>query len=539
MAEQASTFPGEEQATGAPAEPGKGFPGQGLVIAVGAGLLGAVLLAGLAFGKGYWEYGLAGLGGLALIWCYFFRPFWYFLFLFPAIMSWSYTTYLKSSDVSQKIWMDKYSPWILHVGFMPLADTLVLLLFLRVVLDPRFAVRHRRHPLDRAVLVYLLAFPIAAAIGLMHRNATTQTMTIWALGVRVPVLMAVCYLLASRLIRAEWRQAPGRFLFAPFIGLTGAMFGAAYRGLVLHQLMDRGGTPILLVSEANMLPVMATVGVVLLCAYNIRWPLKLAALFAVFGSLAVLLTSTRREILLMVGVSVVVMFFYMPRALRRRFVIGAITMAVGGGIMILVFLQVSGKIGQLWEAFMTGSGGATTQSADFRKEEIHNIVANLDKYGGWVFGEGLGRRWERILPQVNLYGGEGFGEDAGHVWLYAVHVPFLHNLLDQGLFGLGMMFSGLFLVYKIGYQVTREPVRGGQAEVLNRALLAGLLAGLLVCMTRLFGFPNVGLFAGSLLGACDVLIWQLGPRPEREEEGLIAPPGEEREVGSEGGEGRL
>jgi hypothetical protein len=507
-----------EQAAGLPLPRGeevkKFSNGKSALYAIGAILLAVVLVLALVLGKSYLLYGLAGLFGLGVIWCLIFRPYWYFWCLFPGLLSWSYTEYLKQGTVPNT-WMDTFSPWNLKLAHMPVADALVLLLFFRVLADKRFTNLRQWHPLDKGMGLFALAYPLAAVVGALLRNATTQTWTVWAIGVRVPVLLITTYILASRMISPHRQEAAGRFILAPLLGLTGACFGAAYRGLVLHQLMDRGGTPILLVSEANMLPALATLGMVLMTARRIRLPVRLTALVAVLVALAVLLTSTRRSILILGILSFVVMFFYLPPLTRVRFVKGILVAAVGGVLLVALFLHVSGKAGQLWTSFMTGAAQWTAEGVDYRTQEIHNVVANLNKYGGWFFGEGLGRRWERLLPQTNLYGGEGYGQDAGHVWIYGLHVPFLHNLLDQGAFGVTLMLAGLALIYKRGYAVLRAPLReeNREGEIFNRALLAGLLAGLLVSLTRLFGFPNVGIFTGALLGATDALLLRYLPTP--------------------------
>ncbi len=449
---------------------------------------------------------LAGAGFMGLMLCLVFRPYWYVWLLFPALLSWSYAAYVIGRLGPS--WLDTYSPWNLRAGPMPLADILILLAPLRVVLDARFTRWREWHPMDRAVGVFLLAYVPAIFIGMLHRDAT-QTWTLWFFSIRGPILIAAMYLAASRLIPTDHPSGPRGFLLAPLVGLGGAVLGAAYRFFVLHQIQDRAGTPVLLISEANMLPTMATLGVAYLATgRRSGWGRALAAV-GIALAMGLLLISTRRSVMLIAASSFVVLLFFLPRRYLRRAMGVLGTMLVITIIVGATLIQVSGPIGKMWLNFMSGGGGfAQIQGVSDRQQEIDNVAANLDKYGGWVFGQGLGRRWERLLPQRNLHFGAGFGEDKGHVWLFPLHVFFLPNLLQQGIFGLALMAVALLMILKTTYQLARQPVEDGEEELLNRALLAGVLAGFMVSILYYFAYPNAGLFSGALLAAMDALVRQ-------------------------------
>ena len=444
---------------------------------------------------------VAAAGFLGLMLCLVFRPYWYVWLLFPALLSWSYAAYVKGSLGPS--WLDLYSPWTIRIGPMPVADLLLLLAPLRVVLDPRFARFREWHPLDRAMGVFVLSYLPAALIGMLHRDAT-QTWTLWFFSVRGPILIAATYLAASRLIPTDRPSGPRGFLFAPLVGLLGAILGAAYRAFVLHQIQDRAGAPVLLISEANMLPTMATLGVAYLATSRQSRGGKALAIAGITLALAILLVSTRRSVMLFAGFSLVALLFFLPRPHLRR------ALGIFGVMLVLVLIlgaaliKVSGPIGKLWLTFMSGGGAASqVQGVSDRRQEVDNVAANLDKYGGWVFGQGLGRRWERLLPQRNLYFGAGFGDDKGHVWIFPLHVFFLPNLLQQGLFGLAVMAVALMMIMRMTLRLARQPVEGGEEELLNRALLAATLAGILVSILYYYAYPNAGIFSGALLATVD------------------------------------
>ena len=470
-------------------------------------LVGAALvLIGLAtawFGPRVGEYTAAGLLGLTVMGLLVFRPYWYLWFLFPALLSWSYSSgvYVSARGSS---WMDTLSPWQLHLGPMPLADTLVLLLFLRVVCDPRFTERRQTHRFDLALGIYLLAYPLAALVGMMTRDSI-QTWQIWLYAVRAPILLMATYVATSRLIPRDQPNAARYFLLAPLIGLGGAILGSAYRALVLHQIVDRAGSPILLVSEANMLPSLALLGVAYLATGRRSGGMKILSVFAIFLAWAVLLISTRRSLLILSVLSFLGLFVFLPPLYRRR-AVKVVGLALVACVILATFvLAHAGKAGQLWSSFMSGSAWST-QGTSYRTQELTNVVNNLNKYGGWLFGEGMGRRWEHLGTLLNLWGGSGFGADTGHVWIFPKHFFFLSNLLDQGLFGLGLMFAGLWLMFSRMHQLARQSLEGGEEEVLDRALVAALMIGFMVSISLLYAFPNVGLFAGGLLGASDCLL---------------------------------
>lgn len=454
---------------------------------------------------------LAAVGFVGLMLCLVFRPYWYVWLLFPTVLSWSYVAYVKGRLGPS--WLDLYSPWTIRLGPMPLADLLILFAAFRVVLDPRFIRFREWHPLDRVLGLFVLSYVPAAIIGMLTRDVT-QTWTLWFFSIRGPILITATYLAVSRLLPLDRPSGPRVFLLAPLLGLLGAVLGAAYRAFVLGQIQDRAGTPVLLMSEANMLPTVVTLGIAYLAANGRGRAGRVLATAAIALALTILLVSTRRSVLFTAGLAFVALLFFLPRPHLGR------VLRLYGIMLLLVFilggmaLRASGDVGKLWLTFMSGGGVASRMAGvDDRRQEIANVRANLDKYGGWVFGLGLGRRWERLLPQINLYSGAGFGEDKGHVWIFPLHVYFLPNLLQQGLFGLALLLAALVVLLHAFWRYARQPVVGGREEMLNRALLAAVLAGLLVSLLYYFAYPNAGVFSGALLAVVDGFMRMPYPPP--------------------------
>lgn len=469
----------------------------GLLLVIGLGGLGLLTLA-LAWGASRGAFLLlGGLLGLGLLACLLFRPYWYLCLVIPGVLSWSYTFF--TSPGAAQTWMDVWSPWRLRVGPMPVADILLLLVFLRVVVDPRFLRSRERYAFDPALAVFLLAYLPSALIGMLHRDAI-QTWTLWLYSIRAPILFAATYLAASRLIPAQDPGAAGRFLLAPLLGVTLAVLGNAYRAFGLHQLVSRAGSPLLVFSEANMLPTMVTVGIAYLATGRTRRSGQVLAWAGIAFALAMLLIGTRRSVIAFSAVACLLMLFYLPREQRRRAGQALLALVVAATLGTAVFTSLSGSAGRMWIRFMAQQGW-TQEGQGYRTQEIANVVANLNKYGGWVLGLGAGRRWERLLPQENRFYRTGFGADAGHLWFYPTHVQFLRNLLEQGIYGVTLLLLGLVLVLKITAQRARQALQAGESAIPRRTLLVGTLAGFLVTFLYLFAYANVGIFAGALLAA--------------------------------------
>jgi hypothetical protein len=406
--------------------------------------------------------------------------------------------------------MDTLSPWNIHLGPLSVSDILIFLCLARLVCDPRFTRRREHHPLDFPLAIFLLSFVPAIFIGTLHRDPS-QPWGQYLYAGRCWVLLLASYLLASRLIPILRESGTNKFIIAPLLGVVGAVLGAAYRGLVLHQIMDRAGSPILLTTESCMLPTFATLGVVYLTTGRRGWLMKIIAVGGIFMSMAILLLSTRRGVMILGVTAFFFLWVYLPKRFRMRSIGISFSVLVVGAVLTLAFTHFSGRAGQMWMGFMTGESSWTKQGTDYRMQELNNVLANLNKYGGWWWGEGLGRSWERLAAVTNLYGGAGFGADMGHVWIYGMHFPFLHNLLDQGIIGLGVMMTGLFLILKVCWTIARRPVSDDPTEVLNRALLSGILAGLVASIPILtfMQSPNGALFVGALAGALDSVLRRL------------------------------
>ncbi len=471
--------------------------GQGTLLVAGAAGLG---LLGLTVAWGSAREGallLGGVLGLGLMACLVFRPYWYLCLVIPGVLSWSYTFF--TSPGAAQTWMDVWSPWRVRVGPMPVADVLILLIFLRVTLDPRFRQSRQRYAFDPAMAVFLLSYLPSALIGMLHRDAI-QTWTLWLYSIRAPILFAGTYLAASRLIPAHDQGAAGRFLLAPLLGITLAVLGNAYRAFGLHQLVSRAGSPLLVFSEANMLPTMVTLGIAYLAVGQSRRSGRLLAWAGIAFAVAMLLIGTRRSVLGFSAIACLLMLLYLPREQRRRAGRALLALLVAAAVATAIFTSLSGSAGRMWIRFMSQQGW-TQEGQGYRTQEIANVVANLNKYGGWALGLGAGRRWERLLPQENRFYRTGFGADAGHLWFYPTHVQFLRNLLEQGIYGVVLLLAGLMMVLRSTHQRAREALEEGESAALRRTLMVGTLAGFLVTFLYLFAYANVGIFAGALLAA--------------------------------------
>ncbi len=332
-----------------------------------------------------------------------------------------------------------------------------------------------------------------------HRDEI-QTWTLWLYSIRAPILFAATYIAASRLIPPQDRSAPLRFLIVPLLGITLAVLGNAYRAFGLHQLVSRAGSPLLVFSEANMLPTMVTVGIAYLAVGRSSLGGRVWAWAGIAFAVAMLLIGTRRSVLGFSALACLLMLFYLPREERRRAGRALLALLVAGVVATAVFTSLSGSAGRMWIRFMSQQGW-TQEGQGYRTQEIANVVANLNKYGGWALGLGAGRRWERLLPQENRFYRTGFGADAGHLWFYPTHVQFLRNLLEQGIYGVALLLVGLVMVLKSTHQGVRQTLEEGEPAALRRALMVGTLAGFLVTFLYLFAYANVGIFAGALLAA--------------------------------------
>lgn len=474
----------------------RGLPQGALIIAVVAGLGLAALMVAWGSARGG-ALLLGGVMGLGLMACLLFRPYWYLCLVIPGVLSWSYTFF--TSPGAAQTWMDAWSPWRVRIGPMPVADILILLIFLRVVVDPRFRRSRERYAFDPAMAVFLLSYLPSALIGMTHRDAI-QTWTLWLYSIRAPILFAGTYLAASRLIPASDPHAAGRFLMVPLLGITLAVLGNAYRAFGLHQLISRAGSPLLVFSEANMLPTMVTLGIAYLAVGRSSRPGRGLAWAGIAFAVAMLLIGTRRSVLGFTAVACLLLLGYLPREQRRRAGGALLALLVAATVATTVFTALSGSKGRMWIRFMSQQGW-TQEGQGYRTQEIANVVANLNKYGGWAFGLGAGRRWERLLPQENRFYRTGFGADAGHLWFYPTHVQFLRNLLEQGIYGVVLLLAGLVMVLSSTHRRARRAQEEGEAGVLRRTLMVGTLAGFLVTFLYLFAYANVGIFAGALLAA--------------------------------------
>ncbi|HEY3398408.1 MAG TPA: hypothetical protein VGM19_12205 [Armatimonadota bacterium] len=455
------------------------------------------------FGKVGLIYFLAGLATLGVGLLFIFRPYWYICFTLVMLIAWSYTP--QSKEYAKSKWQQDYkSPWTVRLGGMPTADLMVLAAVARLLADRRFRQRLRIEPYDAAVLVFFLSYVPAALIGLTSRD-DINTMTLWFFSVRPAILLAGMYFAVSRLLPRDRLKAPPRFVDVAAAGVFLAILAAAFRALVLHQI-ERAGTPILMVSEANMLPTIATVGAAYLVRGQISGRRRLWSLLCILAAVAVLLISTRRTVIIVGALAMLAMVAYLPRRYLPRAMLMLAALFLAGAIMAVTFVTYSGTIGKMWVAFMSQDDVSSVSGVRSRSQEMHNVAQNLDKYGGWVFGLGLGRKWERLSPLENLHSGAGFGDDIGHVWLFPTHVLMLRNLLEQGIFGLVLLAYAFWLVLTVTWKALQKRPNDSPEYLLNNALSAAILAGFAVSVVFIFAFPNAAIFSGAMLGALGGLV---------------------------------
>ena len=438
---------------------------------------------------------------------YLARPYWYLWLVLLAVLVFPYNPLTRELTVGGQE-ANGMTPWAFRLGPMPLADLLIISLFLRVVLGVVLEKRFRVFRFDTAVLVFVLAFLPAAVIGMLGRDAL-HTWRYWLFGIRPVFLLTATYLACSRFVKRDSLRGPASLVTLLLIGLAGATLLSIGQALT-GSIAQRAGGAMLLVSQAPMFATVITIAVALLATPGVRPGVKVLVFLQAMLTVGALLIGTRRAALLLTPVAGLVTLLYLPRRRRGRAVLWALALLVAMLVVTFVGVSVSGQAGQLWLAFMTGGNGGQIEGVSDRILEFWNTTSNLTRYGGWVFGLGIGRRWERIHAV-------SYHSHQGENWFGLYHVPFERQLFECGLVGLGVVFLYMGMVFAYTWRV-----RGGNGAsptaLLAYNLAAGCVGGFLVSMTQIGSLPNTAVFTGALLGALDALtswVWPAASAPDQ------------------------
>jgi len=425
---------------------------------------------------------------------YLTRPYWYLCLMLLAVLVFPYNPLTRELAAGGQE-ASGMTPWAFRLGPLPLADLLVISLFLRVVLGILLQGRFRVMRFDLPVLVFVLAFVPAAVIGMLHRDAI-HTWRYWLFGLRPVFLLAATYLACSRFPKRDSLTGPVSLVTILLVALAGATLFSIGQALT-GTIAQRAGGAMLLVSQAPMFATVIAIAVALLATPGVRPWVKVIVFLQAMLTVGALLIGTRRAALLLTPVAGLVTLLYLPRQRRARAVFWALALLVVMIGVTLIGVKVSGRVGQAWLAFMTGGDSGRIEGVSDRILELWNTTSNLTRYGGWVFGLGIGRRWERIHAV-------SYHSHQGDNWFGLYHVPFERQLFECGLVGLAVVFLYMGLVFSYTWRA-RGGNGAGPAALLAYNLAAGCVGGFLVSMTQIGSLPNTAVFTGALLGALEGL----------------------------------
>lgn len=414
--------------------------------------------------------------------------------LFAALVPNTVYEYLTRPEEFQSLWTMKLFRGVLVVDLMFAA------LGARFILDLALKrIKSARLLFDKPLIYLAGLVAFGALIGATDRG-DIQIWSSWFWSIRIFLYLFFFYYVCSRTL-SSFRHVNR------FVGIILAVIVARWLYTMADSLfynptgfMSASGLEALFFNEtAGLIIPVAVMSFIFLTRGGMsRWRYVMFGLL--FGAILVsLIISGRRGAVLMIilGAAVYPLTAKSKLGLRRVFATGLLL-----ALAFSVFLATN-RAAQDVMVSVAESVRNPEEGTGERIAEIRNVVENLDRYGGTVYGLGLGRWWRVFYPHWQFSSYTAFSDVTGRgtKWLASFHTSWLDILLY---FGWGGLIIYFYLWFRMG-KAMRDRISmfpPGEARTLGQALFCALVS-LFPGMTLQ---PHLIIIMGALLGASAALL---------------------------------